>query len=787
MKTPLSYLLEVLLCSGLLLGFYRVLLVRKVSFGICRRYLLAAVVLSVVLPALQIPFYPARTAVCPVPLLLAAPAGSSQADRSDDEPLVEFPEAVSAAAVAGDVPAVDRTGALRTAAGSLYGAVCLVLLGSFAGRWRALRRLRKRARLTDCGAYTLAEHHSVSVPFSFLRTVFLGDGFEGRQRDVVLYHEASHVRHRHSLERIFAELACCFFWFDPFVWMAAGWLREVHEWEADRDVLRAGYDLTEYRTIVFRQLFGYNPDIACGLNHSFTKTRFAMMTQFKERRFAALRLGAAVPLVAAMAMLCSFTVRPDVPVPYSVADDSTLLRVRVSEEGIRVDGELRSREDLPDIVAAARERFGAQTRVLLATEGAAPAPDLAGLEPVPVHCVLIYVDIEPNGGPKGLSLRYLPVNDAKYRAASRSGRLKITDPNGTDMTQWALKRYGVAARNPRFLVDGRLLTPEEYYEVRYADPRNAGQDVCPTVYAGAAVGERLGDPSVDVLVVCDLPGRIAPDGGLPAGACGAGLAKIRIEADGTLLLDGRKMTLAALETELAERRASLADDDPGCNAELSAEAAVPMGRVQEVLDALRRASQLKVRYRISGSGSVLRVLPPLPGRAADGRVEVLSEPLAVVPDDAAGVRRVELKVAERNLFEVMVDAEGRVLAGSGGRLSACSPEELTALAEEFLANATDDPQRAYHRTAEFATSDGRTVACRVGDGLVVLRAMRETPYEAYFCVRRALTLAYDRLRDGLAQECFGRSFGALTDAERKIAMQAVPVRIFEAELREAVR
>jgi len=121
------------------------------------------------------------------------------------------------------------------------------------------------------------------------------------------------------------------------------------------------------------------------------------------------------------------------------------------------------------------------------------------------------------------------------------------------------------------------------------------------------------------------------------------------------------------------------------------------------------------------------------------------------------------------------------------RLESDNREELTALAEEFLANATDDPQRAYHRTAEFATSDGRTVACRVGDGLVVLRAMRETPYEAYFCVRRALTLAYDRLRDGLAQECFGRSFGALTDAERKIAMQAVPVRIFEAELREAVR
>ena len=39
MKSPLLYILEVLFCSGLLLAFYRLLLVRKVSFRACRRYL----------------------------------------------------------------------------------------------------------------------------------------------------------------------------------------------------------------------------------------------------------------------------------------------------------------------------------------------------------------------------------------------------------------------------------------------------------------------------------------------------------------------------------------------------------------------------------------------------------------------------------------------------------------------------------------------------------------------------------------------------------------------------
>lgn len=51
MKSPLLYILEVLFCSGLLLAFYRLLLVRKVSFRACRRYLVAAVFLSAVIPA----------------------------------------------------------------------------------------------------------------------------------------------------------------------------------------------------------------------------------------------------------------------------------------------------------------------------------------------------------------------------------------------------------------------------------------------------------------------------------------------------------------------------------------------------------------------------------------------------------------------------------------------------------------------------------------------------------------------------------------------------------------
>lgn len=159
----------------------------------------------------------------------------------------------------------------RIAVAALYLLTVAVSLAILAVRILGIRRLRRRSRITDCGAYAVAENPRVGTPFSFLRTVFLGEGYEGRRREIVVCHEASHVRHRHSAERIALELVRSLFWFNPFVWIAGRWLSEVQEWEADRDVLDAGYGLTEYRTIIFRQLFGYNPDIACGLNHSLTK------------------------------------------------------------------------------------------------------------------------------------------------------------------------------------------------------------------------------------------------------------------------------------------------------------------------------------------------------------------------------------------------------------------------------------------------------------------------------------------------------------------------------------
>ena len=386
MKSPLLYLMEVLFCSGLLLGLYRLLLVRRIPYRACRRYLVAAMVVAAVIPALNIPLYPADTVFYPLPLIEApAEAVLPARDAATAGPAADADVgtlAAEASAVPGPASA-DRAAAWRGGVAALYGAVALLSLGLLGVRMLRIRRLRRRAHLTPGDGYTLAEHPAIASPFSFLRTVFMSPACTGLRREMILCHERSHVRHAHTAERIVLEVVRCLYWINPFVWIAGRWLEEVQEWEADADVLKAGYDLTAYRIVIFRQLFGYNPDMTCGLNHSFTKNRFLMMTRFEMHRHALWRLGAAIPVVAGMMMLCSFTVRTAEPPVAGPAEapiagapvaeeasrgDAYTVVVRMSGGELWVDGVPCTKEEMMRRIADKRDRLPTEERSRLTVE-----------------------------------------------------------------------------------------------------------------------------------------------------------------------------------------------------------------------------------------------------------------------------------------------------------------------------------------------------------------------------------------------------------------------------------
>ena len=285
-----GYIIEVLISSGLFLALYRWLLAGKVRYMICRAYIVGTMLLAAVIPLFDVPMY------SPPPV----PAAVERA-------LVLVPEAMPESGIVPGEGAADEIPAAPAATEAivlkiLAAAYILISASSIAlivFNTIKIRRLRREARLTRIEDWTLAESEKIQTPFSFLRTVYMGFNYSASERRMILSHEASHVRHRHSYERLALSVLRSILWFNPFLWIAEKDLREVQEWEVDRDVLKEGNDLTLYRTAIFKQLFGYNPEISSGLNHSLTKKRFIMMTKTRPGRYSTLRLAAALPLITA--------------------------------------------------------------------------------------------------------------------------------------------------------------------------------------------------------------------------------------------------------------------------------------------------------------------------------------------------------------------------------------------------------------------------------------------------------------------------------------------------------
>ena len=266
-----GYIIEVLISSGLFLALYRWLLAGKVRYGICRAYIVGTMLLAAVIPLLDVPMY------SPAPV----PAAVERA-------LVLVPEAMPESGIVPGEGAADEIPAAPAATDAivlkiLAAAYILISASSIAlivFNTIKIRRLRREARLTRIEDWTLAESEKIQTPFSFLRTVYMGFNYSPSERRMILSHEASHVRHRHSYERLVLSVLRSILWFNPFLWIAEK-------------------DLTLYRTAIFKQLFGYNPEISSGLNHSLTKKRFIMMTKTRPGRYATLRLAAALPLITA--------------------------------------------------------------------------------------------------------------------------------------------------------------------------------------------------------------------------------------------------------------------------------------------------------------------------------------------------------------------------------------------------------------------------------------------------------------------------------------------------------
>ena len=258
MKESLQYLFEMLVCSGLFALLYYTVVRGRTSYRTERFWLVGTSIASAVIPLLAIPLWPAQTVFINVPVI-----------EPTTIQLVEVAEKASRISIS-------------TVAAIIYAVGIVIGIALIIAEIAKTLNHRNGANRSEENGIKIYSSAKIRSPYSLFRSIYLPEGLNEEERRIVVLHESIHIAHRHSAERVVMGLLKALLWINPFVWMAQHSLGEVEEFEVDRELLDKGENLTEYRKLIIKQLFGCNPDIASGLGNSLTKKRFIMMTKRRE-------------------------------------------------------------------------------------------------------------------------------------------------------------------------------------------------------------------------------------------------------------------------------------------------------------------------------------------------------------------------------------------------------------------------------------------------------------------------------------------------------------------------
>lgn len=145
---------------------------------------------------------------------------------------------------------------------------------------------------------TVYGHFDEVCPFSWMNSIVITDE-DFRTNPSVMQHERAHIRLHHSWDNLFVSFVEVLQWFNPCIWMLDSSLREVHEYEADAEVLTQGVTLQNYQSLLIRKAIGTSSyDFANGFNHSLLKKRIKMMMKKKTNRWSCTKALYLLPVTA---------------------------------------------------------------------------------------------------------------------------------------------------------------------------------------------------------------------------------------------------------------------------------------------------------------------------------------------------------------------------------------------------------------------------------------------------------------------------------------------------------
>lgn len=163
----------------------------------------------------------------------------------------------------------------------LYGIGCFVFGIRFLIHLLSLFKLFRKAHIEQRDGYQLAFCREELSPFAFGRTIFLSETLlQSAELELILTHELAHIRQRHTLDILAAELLLVWQWFNPGAWLYRRLVETNLEYLADRSVLQQQWNKKQYQLSLLNwSNVNVNNRLSTSYNFSLLKERIMMMNR----------------------------------------------------------------------------------------------------------------------------------------------------------------------------------------------------------------------------------------------------------------------------------------------------------------------------------------------------------------------------------------------------------------------------------------------------------------------------------------------------------------------------
>ncbi|SDH85891.1 BlaR1 peptidase M56 [Chryseobacterium taeanense] len=276
METVLLYFGKVILCSGVMFLYYKLSLKDKTFHHYNRFYLLSAMLISLLLPLINIEDFTIEVSNDIYKLIDTVQNFNNKNSTND---YIYFRIIFSA-----------------------LGLVSFYFLGRFVYGIFRIQQLKNQFQKETFDGINFYRTNLTEAPFSYFKNLFWKNSITlnsevGKQ---ILKHEMVHIEQKHSFDKIFIEIITSVFWFNPFFHIIKKEISLIHEYLADKKAVKQS-DTKAFAQMLLASHFSGNQLPATSPFLSSNLKKRLKMLQKPKTKFGYARRIFALPVVFSVA------------------------------------------------------------------------------------------------------------------------------------------------------------------------------------------------------------------------------------------------------------------------------------------------------------------------------------------------------------------------------------------------------------------------------------------------------------------------------------------------------